>query len=45
MNWLSGLGEKVPQVTYWIKLNLSVCFKGYLLRPIWKLNKCRFRRV
>ena len=26
----------------WINLNLSACFKGYLLRSITSLNKCRF---
>lgn len=30
---------------YRINLNLPICFKGYLLRAIRKLNKCRFRTM
>ena len=40
-----GLGGKVPQTITEINLNLSVCFKGYLLRAIFSRDRCRFRMV
>ena len=35
----------MPQTKAEINLNLSVCFKGYLIRHIKKLNKCRFHKT
>jgi hypothetical protein len=40
-----GLSERVPQTIIDVNLNLSICFKGDLLRAIKKLNRCRFRMM
>jgi len=42
---IKGLGEEVPQTMTEIKLNLPVCFNGYLPRAVDKLKEYRFRVV
>ena len=40
---ITGLSEESASSNTDFNLNLSICSKGYLLRPITLLNKCRFR--